>query len=247
MTAMNGMTQAKSGAVSQPFWGLMYRLKLLFPMLKVQTSPAYPPFLAMLAGGASLDVVGEMSLALLGTPSFELAVRHLQQDPACAALIADRYLPPPHDLDALLRYPSDSLGYIYATQMQAQGFRSEELYAGLPVDSDMSYVEVRLGQTHDIWHIITGFGTTIADEMGLQAFHLPQFPYPLAVTLLSSSIMSTLLFSPEELPPLLTTIQRGWEMGKQAKPLFAQKWEEGWDKPLTEWQRELGIQPIPSV
>jgi ubiquinone biosynthesis protein COQ4 len=33
-------------------------------------------------------------------------------------------------------------------------------------------------------------------------------------------------------------------MGKSAKSLFAQKWEEDWEKPLTQWQTELNIQPI---
>jgi ubiquinone biosynthesis protein COQ4 len=33
-------------------------------------------------------------------------------------------------------------------------------------------------------------------------------------------------------------------MGQSAKLLFAQKWEEAWDKPLAQWQAELSIQPI---
>lgn len=223
---------------------LSNRLRSGLPMLQVQTLPTYPPFLAMLAGDTSLDVVEEMSLALLETPSFEKAVCDLQRDPACAALIAERYMAPVHDLTALLRYPPESLGYCYAMQMQARGLRAEALYEGLSIDSDASYVEARLSQTHDIWHIVTGFDTTIADEIGLQAFHLPQFPYPLAVTLLSSSLMSTLLFSPEDLPTLLEAIRQGWEMGRSAKPLFAQKWEEAWEKPLAQWRTELGIQPV---
>ncbi|NJN88510.1 MAG: ubiquinone biosynthesis protein [Leptolyngbyaceae cyanobacterium SL_7_1] len=215
-------------------------------MLHVQTLPAFQPFVALVAGDSSLDVVGEMSLALIKTPSFEHAVAYLQQDPACAALIAERYMTPPHDLDALLHCPPDSLGYLYATQMKARGFRAEELYEGMAIDSDSSYVEARLSQTHDIWHLITGFGVTGIDEIGLQAFHLPQFPYPLAIALLASSTMSALLFRPEELPQLLDAIHQGWTMGKLAKPLFAQKWEEAWDKPLKDWQAELGIQPIPT-
>nr|WP_225938783.1 Coq4 family protein [Kovacikia minuta] len=211
-------------------------------MLQVQAMPTFPPFLALLTGDSDLDIVGEMSATLLPTASFNQAATYLQQDPACAALIAERYMAPPHDLEVLLQYPQDSLGYIYAKQMKARGFRAEDLYEGMTINSDASYVEARLSQTHDIWHVVTGFGTTIADEIGLQAFHLPQFPYPLAVALLSSSMMSTLLFSPEELPQLLEAIRRGWEMGKLAKPLFAQKWEEGWEKPLAVWRSELGIQ-----
>jgi ubiquinone biosynthesis protein COQ4 len=208
---------------------------------QMQPMKVLQPFLALLAGDSSLDVVGEMVFALLETDSFEIAVEHLKRDPQSAALIAERYMAPPHDLDALLQYPPDSLGYLYGIAMQSKGFRAEDLYEDIPIYSEASYVEARLSQTHDIWHIVTGFGVSPSDEIGLQAFHLPQFPYPLAVSLLSSSMMATLLFHPEELPTLLDAIQTGWEMGKNAMPLFAQKWEEAWEKPLIQWKKELNL------
>ncbi len=211
---------------------------------QMQAMPEFQSFFALMTDTAGLDAVGEMAHLLINTPSFERAVADLKRDPASAAMIANRYMAPPHDLDALLHCQPDSLGYVYAHQMHAKGFRAEDLYVDIPTDSETSYVEARLSQTHDIWHVITGFGASEIDELGLQAFHLPQFPYPLAVALLSSSLMAVLLFAPEELPPLLEAIRMGWEMGHRAKPLFAQRWEEGWDKPLAIWREELNIQPL---
>jgi ubiquinone biosynthesis protein COQ4 len=49
---------------------------------------------------------------------------------------------------------------------------------------------------------------------------------------------------PEQLPLLREAIERGWTMGKTAKQLIAQKWEESWDKPVSQWQAELNIQPV---
>ncbi len=49
--------------------------------------------------------------------------------------------------------------------------------------NDAVYGELRLSQTHDLWHVVTGFDTTVVGEIGLQAFHLTQFPYPLASAL----------------------------------------------------------------
>ncbi|APB33657.1 Uncharacterized protein involved in ubiquinone biosynthesis [Gloeomargarita lithophora Alchichica-D10] len=210
----------------------------LAPMMALQ------PYLALLAGDVELNVVGEMSDALLNTSSFALAVRHLQANDQCAELIAERYMAEDHDIAHLLTYPTDSLGFIYAQSMQAKGFRAEDLYKDVPIYSDASYVEARLSQTHDIWHIVTGFGVSEIEEIGLQAFHLPQFPYPLAVSLLSSSLMSSLLFAPDQLPDLLSAIHTGWVMGKTAKSCFAQKWEERWDKPLAEWRHDLQISPL---
>jgi ubiquinone biosynthesis protein COQ4 len=203
----------------------------------------FKSFFAMLTGEESLQSVGEMSTALTETPAFDLAARHLKRDPACAALIHDRYIPPAHDLEKLLTYPQNSLGYIYATAMKKTGF-DPNLHTGMTAESDAQYVELRLSQTHDIWHIVTGFDTSSIGEIGLQSFHLPQFPYPLATMLVANSLMSSTLLAPEELPKLLNAIGQGWEMGKTSKSLFAQKWEAAWEKPLAQWQAELGIQPI---
>jgi ubiquinone biosynthesis protein COQ4 len=33
----------------------------------------------------------------------------------------------------------------------------------------------------------------------------------------------------------------GLELGRLCAPLLAQRWEEGWDRPLAEWREQLGI------
>jgi ubiquinone biosynthesis protein COQ4 len=203
----------------------------------------FKSFVAMLMGDSSLKAVDEMSYGLLDTPAFALTAEHLKRDPACAELIDNRYIPLAHDLDQLLTYPENSLGYIYAKAMKESGF-DPNLHAGMTAESDAHYVELRLSQTHDIWHILTGFSTSFSGEMGLQAFYLPQFPYPLATMLIANSLIASTLFNPTHLPALIAAIGQGWRMGETAQALFAQKWEESWDKPLTQWQAELNIQPI---
>lgn len=211
--------------------------------LPAQMLPIYKAMFAMLAGDESLQTVGELSDALVEMPAFDLAAKHLLCDPDCAQLIRNRYIPPAHDLAQLLSYPQDSLGYIYAAAMKKAGF-DPNLHAGMLDRSDAHYVELRLSQTHDIWHIVTGFDTSGIGEIGLQAFHLPQFPYPLAAMLVANSLISSTLLAPEVSPQLLESIAKGWQMGKLAKPLFAQKWEEGWEKPLAQWQADLNIEPL---
>jgi ubiquinone biosynthesis protein Coq4 len=195
---------------------------------------------SMLFGDYSLQAIGELTDGLLRTPAYDLLAQHLNQDPACAALIRDRYTPPSHDLDKLMTYPQDSLGYIYAATMKKMGF-DPNLHAGMTARSDAEYIELRISQTHDLWHIVTGFDTSIIGEMGLQAFYLSQFPYPLSAMLIANYLMSTTLFSPQDLPQLIEAIVQGLQMGKTAKSLFAQKWEEGWEKPLIQWQEELNF------
>jgi ubiquinone biosynthesis protein COQ4 len=237
MQLLNSATSNKSAIApaQQPQNPILKGFKAILSKLLIVKS-----FTSMLFGDNSLETVGELTYGLLETPSYDLVAQHLNQDSACAALIHDRYIPPAHDLDRLLTLPSDSLGYIYAAQMKKTGF-DPNLHAGMTAKSDAEYVELRLSQTHDLWHIITGFDTSVVGEIGLQAFHLPQFPYPLATLLVANSLISTTLMTPEMLPQLLAAIAQGFQMGKTARSLFAQKWEEGWEKPLSQWQMELNI------
>jgi ubiquinone biosynthesis protein COQ4 len=193
-------------------------------MKPIQMLLLFKSFVAMLFGDESLKAVGEMSDVLVETPAFDLAAQHLMQDSACAVLIRDRYIPPAHDLNKLLAYPRNSLGYIYAVAMKKSGL-DPNLHAGMRAESDAQYVELRLSQTHDVWHILTGFDTS-------------------ATMLIANALISSTLFAPKELPQLLGAIAQGWQMGKTSKPLFAQKWEEEWEKPLAQWQTELNIRPI---
>ena len=127
--------------------------------------------------------------------------------------------------------------------MKKMGFEPN-LYAEMTAESDAEYVELRLSQTHEPWQIVTGFDTSLVGKIGLQAFHLPQFPYPLATMLVANSLIAATLRAPETLPQLLEAIAQRFQRGKTAKPLFAQKREEGWEKPLIQWETELDIQPL---
>ena len=184
-----------------------------------------------------------LGLPLLETPSYALAAEHLRRDPACAALIDERWIPPAHDLAQLAEMPEGSLGQVYAAAMARLGY-DPNLHAGMEPTSDAVYVELRLSQTHDLWHVVTGFDTTVVGEIGLQAFHLTQFPYPLAAALTAQSLLSTTVFEPDQLPPLVEAIRVGLQMGLEARPLFAQRWEEGWERPLQQWREELQLRPF---
>lgn len=193
----------------------------------------------------NLDFIKELSTSLVDNRAFQLAVEKMKTKPEVAATIAERYMAPPHDLNALLQYPQGSLGYTYASSLKQAGFRT--LAAKVKIDSDTSYVENRWYQTHDIWHIITGFDTSEIGEIGLQAFYLAQFQLPLASMLIANSLIGITLIKPEELSLLLGAIAKGWEMGQTAKPLIAQKWEEAWEKPVAAWRAELNVQPISQI
>ena len=89
-------------------------------------------------------------------------------------------------------------------------------------------------------HVLTGFGTDPTGELGLQAFNLAQNRSPLAVMLIFGAMLSSLQ-NDEPLEPLLTALARGFVLGLQAPCVIAYRLEDGWDRPLADWQRELGL------
>lgn len=205
-------------------------------------------FLKTLKGFASFikdpdntDTIFDISEGLRKTEANQLAVEYIRSQPGVAEVLAERYLPPTPDLDRLITYPQDSLGYVYAAKMKQENF-DPEFYRKVELKDDLSYIILRTRQTHDIWHAITNFDTDVIGELGLQAFTLAQTHFPLTIILVAGGLLKTLMKSPTDLDRLLDQIAIGYRMGAKAKPFIAQKWEEHWDKPIEQWRAELGIE-----
>lgn len=199
-------------------------------------------FIALTKNPADFTAIYDIDAVLRQTHLATISLDYLKTQPGMAEVIQERYLAPVPDVDALLSYPQDSLGYVFASHLKGNGF-DPAFYRQIAVQDDITYITLRRSQTHDIHHIITGFGTDLASEIGLQAFELAQMRSPLAIALLASGIVNTLSV-PEQLDHTMACIHQGWQMGLKAKPLMAQKWETHWEKSVAQWRTELGIEPI---
>ncbi|PZO35285.1 MAG: hypothetical protein DCF19_24220 [Pseudanabaena frigida] len=189
------------------------------------------------------ESVYDVEDGLRHTKATELAVAFVKSKPGVAELFQERYLAPSINLDALLQLPHESLGYAYATYIKESGF-DPNFYRPVKVEDDVSYFLLRMRQTHDIWHIVAGFSTDVFGELGLKAFELAQTHRTMSAVLIAGGLISTLFKHPEELDNLLEQIAIGYRLGVKSQPFFAKKWEENWERPLLDWQQELGIEPI---
>jgi ubiquinone biosynthesis protein Coq4 len=63
----------------------------------------------------------------------------------------------------------------------------------------------------------------------------------MAVFLQTASMGLALKRRPEQLEQITRQAARGMGMALQAKPLIAQHWEGGWEKPVAQWRQELNI------
>lgn len=179
--------------------------------------------------------------ALDETVMAEMAVTALREIPEIDTLFAERWLPRKLDLNELILLPEGTLGNSFAADMLAQGF-DPEFYEKLPVTDDISYMKMLWRSTHDIYHVVTGFGTDLVGEFALQAFIIAQTPIPISVMAYSAGLFETALYAPQTFGRLMEETSRAWEMGTQTPAKFlAQKWDQYLDQPLTAVRDRLGI------
>ncbi|MHC5065114.1 MAG: Coq4 family protein [Planctomycetota bacterium] len=164
----------------------------------------------------------------------------VKEDPGVCALMEARHLSAVPDMDTLAAMPEGTLGKRFAHHILDQGF-DPDYYRKINVKSDLDWVMFRMRQNHDLWHVVTGIGTCAIGELALKAFELAQTRRPMAAVITSGGVFRYLLKSPDEFGDVLEAISYGYQLGKQAKPFLARKWEEGWRRPLADWRAEVGI------
>jgi ubiquinone biosynthesis protein COQ4 len=199
--------------------------------------------LSLIRDPQQTDSVYDVEDGMKHSAAMAAATRHMMAQPEIATLAKERYLAATPDIPKLLDYPPDSLGYAYANYINTAGF-DPGFYRSIVVEDDTSYLLLRLRQTHDLWHVVTGFATNVPGELGLKAFELAQTRRTMAGILIAGGFLKYLLQTPDELDELLNNISRGYRMGLQAKSLLAQKWEENWGMSLNEWRSKLGIKVV---
>lgn len=218
---------------------MLFNLKQRLQSLRMVASLA-----AFLKHPTELTSVFGVARSLQGSPLATQMQRHLLANPQMAELVVTLWRPAPIDLAQLSALPEGSLGRTYAEQLQSQGLTPESLIDPSPITSPAQYITHRLRETHDIVHVLTGFGTDGVGELGLQAFNLAQVRSPLALLLIFGGLLGTLQ-NDEPLEPLLRSLARGFELGLAAQCLISFKLEEGWGRPLMEWRSELGLPEAP--
>ena len=163
-----------------------------------------------------------------------------QTTPHGASALVDRARLGRIDVSVLLQYPPGSLGHALGTYFVETRLDP----AALPIrdaSHPHDYVLAHLYETHDIWHVLTGFRTDVAGELGLQAFVAAQLPSKLPLLLLSLGLLNTILYRFDEKDARLDAIARGWAMGRRATKLFGVRWSERMQQPLEILRREFAV------
>jgi ubiquinone biosynthesis protein Coq4 len=186
-----------------------------------------------------LGEVFEIADGLADTGSIDAIIDHVRRDPGGASALVEH----PRvqlDLPTLRTLPDGSFGREAARFLDARGLDPGNL-PHRPASDARSFVRAHLYETHDLWHVATGFDTDVAGEVGLQAFYLAQFPARLAAILLGLMFMNTFLYRFDDRDRRMEAMVRGWQLGRAARPLFGVRWDTLWTTPLEEVRARHGL------
>ena len=156
-------------------------------------------------------------------------------------MFEERYVAESYNLAALTHYEPGTLGYAYYRHMTDNGF-SPDFFPAVEVTDDTSFFKLRMRQTHDIWHVVTGYNPTVTGEIALQAFYHGQGAGLLNSLLIGAGVLHVSLFDMPNTGRLLDAIAEGRQRGLQAKKLAPVKWEEMWGRSLASVRQELNVE-----
>jgi ubiquinone biosynthesis protein COQ4 len=178
---------------------------------------------------------------------WEQVAERLSSDPRVDRVLKDRPRLGWIDANALSQLPEGTLGRTFADHMACKGM-STNLVEPLPVDSPGSFVLAHFGETHDIWHLVTGYGMDELGEASLIGFYSAQFGQaPHFALLLGILFLNTAFFRPADFRRRMDALTVGWEAGNSADSLFGRDWASLWDTPVFEVRENLGLKGEPVV
>ncbi len=196
----------------------------------------------MLRNPEGTDSVFDIEDGLRDIEASRLAVEHALSFPSVRAMAEERYLRPVPDIEQLAAMPEGTLGYHYAHHLKTHGF-DPDYYRKIGVETDAEYLALRMRQTHDIWHVVTGLSADRTGELAVKACELAQTRRPMAAVITAGGMIRYLLKDPDQLPDVMEALYKGYTIGSRAKPLLAEKWEEQWGQRLDSIRVRLDIEP----
>lgn len=187
--------------------------------------------------------IEKLARALNDTTTLQKIVAFLRLTPEGKQAFIDLPVLGAVDLQQLHQLPKPSLGYEYADHMLRNGLTP------LPVreveNDPGAFVSRHLGETHDIWHVVTGCNTDKPGEVQLQAFCVAQLTSDrFFLALLAKNLLKTAMYEVELCDQIMDGLTQGWLMGKRAKPLFGVQWNRLWKTPLEDLKASFNISPI---
>jgi len=149
---------------------------------------------------------------------------------------------PDIDPEPLRQLPRGTLGREYIELLDANGLSPFRLSDRIdPAVIERQIFVARYSLVHDVFHILTGFDTSWAGELGVWSFVASQRyarAHWIAVAL-ACVIYPFLAIT--QVPRMWKNLRRGIAMGRRARPLLFIPFEHLWSRSVADLRRELDV------
>lgn len=218
---------------------------------KLDATKAYRAARALLADPDDLPQVFTL-LEATGDAMMPRVLRRLRATSSGRALLAERpdIVPVLDDREALRRMPEGSLGRAYlafveGANISPKGIKDASIkgWDGKPseLEVEAEWLRDRLRDTHDLWHVVAGYGTDVLGEVALLAFTFAQTYNPGVAVIVSLGLYKT-----KHDPEARALIVDAYRRGRRAGWFVQQPWEWMLEEPLSSVRARLGLGAAPS-
>ena len=155
------------------------------------------------------------------------------------------------DIEALGRCPADSLGYSLHRMIVDNGYDLEvldrEAIALSQLPPSLEYLNVRILQMHDVWHLVAGYSTSGSHEIAISGFQLAQFGHNYSSMFLAAGSLMSHGAQPRTFSILMQLILEAWQHGRDTTSFMDIQWEDEWNNSIEDIRRKYGIVEYRSV
>ena len=196
---------------------------------------------------ASSITIAVASLAAAVHDEFPVLAESAASSHPGARGVAEKPVPELLSLENLATCPEDSLGRTLYRMLVDNGFDPEVLdreaigLAGL--SPALRYLNTRILQMHDVWHLLAGYQTTSLHEIAISAFQLAQFGHNYSGMFLATVATKSHLGGGLGFEVLLRTIAEAWLHGRSTIPFMDIEFEAHWQQPIHEIRKQFDITP----
>lgn len=171
-----------------------------------------------------------------------LAQEVAKSSPEAAVLMKKRVRLPALDINALAALPVGTFGHEFALHAMERGISPNPVET-MPAPDDGDWLMAYMYETHDLWHVMTGFYYDMEGEFGVAGFYMGQMPKFSFIAFFSSLLMIRAVWNDRDIiPQLVNAFVEGYTMGRNARCLVGLDWSTIYDRDLAALRAEWGIE-----
>lgn len=184
-------------------------------------------------------------------PSFQqISENCARRHPGAAAALTNP-VPGRTDLHELGACAENTLGKTLYRMIVNEGYDLEvldrEAIALGALPHSLRYLNTRILQMHDVWHLIAGYETSASHEIAISAFQLAQFGHNYSAMFLATITTISCTLQPAGFEILMQLIAEGWRHGRQTPPLMDIHWEAEWNNSIEAIREAYAIPTLQST